>query len=186
MREHLRRIPRLIAEATAAITHEYFLLPVADAEGGEPMMQYRERVYAYELYHQLRLRWPEAWPYSLAGEIDKRGHPIIRGGILDDSKPDLLVHVPGEMARNLAVVEIKPLRPDIYPRERDNFQRDMQKLIAFRDVGYAAAILLVFGESRESLDRVRAHARQSGTETGRIELYHHPESGKPAVSVGWE
>ena len=44
---------RLIA-ATAGIRDEYFMLPI---RGGNTL--FRERVYCYELYHQLRKRWPD-------------------------------------------------------------------------------------------------------------------------------
>jgi hypothetical protein len=71
MRQDLDLLRSLLANATARIAPDYFLLPVADVDGGEPLVQYRERVYAYELYHQLRLTWPDQWPYSLASEIDK-------------------------------------------------------------------------------------------------------------------
>ena len=46
--------------------------------------EYRERVYCYEHYNRWRCHWPDGYPYSLAGEIDKHGHPIIRGA----AKPD--------------------------------------------------------------------------------------------------
>ena len=55
---------KLIA-ATTRIADDYFQLPVADAEGA-----YRERVYCYELYHQLRSEWRD-FPFSLGGEVDK-------------------------------------------------------------------------------------------------------------------
>jgi len=184
MRQDLDLLRSLLANATARIAPEYFLLSVADAEGGGPLVQYRERVYAYELYHQFRQTWPDHWPYSLAGEIDKRGHPIVRGGILDNAKPDLLVHVPGQMDRNLAVIEIKPLREQIYRGEGEAFQRDMKKLIAFREIGYRGAFLIAFGES---VDRIREYAhnlRQSGIELNGIELYHR-RAGESAIPAEW-
>jgi len=51
MRRDLDLLRKLVPTATPEIEPEYFLVPVADAEGGEPLVQYRERVYAYELYH---------------------------------------------------------------------------------------------------------------------------------------
>jgi hypothetical protein len=185
MKEDIELFRHLLADATAAITQDYFLLPVADAEGGEPLLQYRERVYAYELYHQLRLIWPEGWPYTLAGEIDKRGHPIIRRGYLDNAKPDLLVHVPGRMDRNLTVIEIKPLRSDIHPGEQEAFQRDLQKLIAFRQIGYASAHFLVFGESAERVREYTRALRDAGNEIDTVLLYHHRRAGEPASNVEW-
>ena len=88
--------------ATANISPEYFRLTVVCS----PAI-YRERVYCYELYHQLRLRWPEDSRYRLNGEIDKRGHPYF----MEDRwapKPDFLIHVP-ESNDNFLIVEVKTL-----------------------------------------------------------------------------
>jgi hypothetical protein len=49
----------LMARAAAAVGRDYFMLPVGDHDGGQPLIQYRERFYAYELYHQLRSIWPD-------------------------------------------------------------------------------------------------------------------------------
>lgn len=174
----------LLSEATEAIGRDYFLLPVANADGGDPIVQYRERVYAYELYHQLRVRWPRDWAYSLAGEVDKRGHPLIRN-ILNNAKPDLLVHIPGRMDANLAAIEIKPLRPDGYPGEDEAFQWDIKKLLAFRDFGYSASFFIAFGES---LNRVREYGRilaESGVPVDQVELIHHRDAGISAITVEW-
>jgi hypothetical protein len=48
----MNELSDVLAEATAAIEARYFRLPIA---GGDPI--YRERVYCYELYHQMRLLW---------------------------------------------------------------------------------------------------------------------------------
>ncbi len=160
-------------------------MPVANVEGGEPIEQYRERVYAYELYHQLRSRWRDDWPYSLGGEIDKRGHAVVRGGYLDNAKPDLLVHVPGDMGHNLVVVEIKPLKPDTLPREREAFERDLQKLIAFRQIGYEAAFMIVFGESIDRVLDYGEQLRRTGVRVDLVELYHRRRSKEPANHIEW-
>ena len=147
MQQDVELFRSLIVDATARMTSEYFLLPVASADPSDALVQYRERVYAYELYHQLRLRWPANWAYSLGGEIDKRCHPLIRDEPLHNAKPDLLVYIPGRMDRNLSVIEIKPLQSNPQPHEQDRFKKDLQKLIAFRQTGYASAFFLVFGSS---------------------------------------
>jgi hypothetical protein len=64
-----------LIKATRKMDSHYFQLPVA--QGDEPI--YRERVYCYELYHQLRCILENNFPYKLHGEVDKGGHPVIRG-----------------------------------------------------------------------------------------------------------
>ena len=135
--EHdLSRAHVLLSAATSAIAAQYFLLPLASGTD-RPLTRYRERVYAYELYHQLRSNWPKDWPFSLAGEVDKSGHPLIRGGALDRAKPDLLIHVPGDMNHNLVALEIKASAT--YSRQRAvEYRRGIKKLMAFRSkAGYA-------------------------------------------------
>ena len=70
-RDDVRTFRQLLRAATSAIAAEYFLLPVAVPPGGVPRSDFRERVYAYELYHQLRCRWPAHWSgmHFLMGEI---------------------------------------------------------------------------------------------------------------------
>ena len=90
---------KCLMKAIQNIDAHYFKLPVA--ENGE--LIYRERVYCYELYHQLRLLLGDDFPYKLHGEVDKANHPIIK----DEKKPDFIIHVPGEMKQNLVVIEVK-------------------------------------------------------------------------------
>ena len=86
----MNELDSTLQQSTAAIEAGYFQLRVA---GGDAPI-YRERVYCYELYHQMRLCWPkEGCPFVLNGEVDKGGHPILGpmglGGI-----PDFLVTDP--------------------------------------------------------------------------------------------
>ena len=127
----------LLFRATKNIDALYFQLPVAGREN--PV--YRERVYCYELYHQMRQLWPPDFPFKVTGEIDKTGHPWIYGNDLDQSKPDFTIHVPGRMGHNLLVVEVKAKGPsDI------QIVADLRKLTAFRNrADYPGAIYLVYG-----------------------------------------
>src|SRR5438105_4632194 len=98
----MQELTSLLETATAAIEPSYFRLPI---DGGDSV--YRERVYCYELYHQMRSRWPRHCSFSINGEIDKAAHPILRLLGADRTKPDLLVHQPGSMAGNYAILEVK-------------------------------------------------------------------------------
>lgn len=182
--EDVEQFRGLLTATTAAVTEDYFLLPVADAEGGEGLVKYRERVYAYELYHQLRTQWPQ-WRYSLAGEVDKRNHPVIRHGHLKNVKPDLIVHVPARMDHNLVVVEIKTATPQAYAGEEAAIEKDLQKLSAFcAEAMYTNGILLAFGQD---VDRVR-YARtavNAGLDLRAVELWHHSRAPEAAQLVAW-
>jgi hypothetical protein len=133
----IERFLQLLSAATAAIQQHYFQLPVAGQE--DPI--YRERVYCYELYHQLR-ELLEGDPlfdrYALCGEVDKSGHPIIRRHV-----PDFVLHVPKTMDSNLVVIEVKPINAEL-----SGFRKDLETLAYFTSdaVGYQCGIELVYGD----------------------------------------
>ena len=158
-------------EATQGVTRPYFQLPVA----GTQDLIYRERVYCYELYHQMRSLWPFDCQFSLSGEIDKAGHPLVRGNNLDAKKPDFLVHVPGDMGGNYAVVEVKPVNAGL-----DGVKKDLDTLAAFRQLAdYERGLLLVYGEGAPQgmqpkiLEHIRADRRG-------LEIWAHRASGERA------
>ena len=103
----MNELSAILGDAANAVSEAYFRLSI---DGGDPV--YRERVYCYELYHQMRLRWPTNTPFYLNGEIDKAAHPILRELGADFAKPDFLVHQPGHMSGNHAVIEVKTSSAD--------------------------------------------------------------------------
>jgi hypothetical protein len=135
MQDDLDRVTRTLVEASAEIPQDYFALPVY----GKERAIYRERVYCYELYHQWRSRWSTDW-YSLCGEIDKSGHPVIRSR----AKPDFLVHSPRAMV-NLLAIEVKPANVGVA-----KMVKDLETLTFFRralgqNQDYFAAYFMVYG-----------------------------------------
>lgn len=154
----------LLKRATEAIAPRYFALPI----DGRDYPAYRERVYCYELYHQLRKLWPDGCPYSLCGEVDKRKHPYFG---TNDPKPDFIVHVPGQHD-NYAVIEVK--RPEA---RAGDIRNDIEKLSMFRrsPAHYNRGIYLIYGENptqvqERLLECVGDPARLEG-----LELWVHPE-----------
>lgn len=99
----------------------------------------------------MRLLWPEATKFYLNGEIDKSAHPILRKLGTDHVKPDLLVHHPGYMTGNHAVIEVKSSGASL-----QGIRKDLQNLALFRDrVGYERAICLIYGcQAAQVVDRV--------------------------------
>lgn len=184
MNVYVDRFLDLLARATAAVTNPYFSLPI----DGQDLPVYRERVYAYELYHQLRSIWPDDWDFVLNGEVDKQAHPLIHGDHLQDRKPDLLVHRPGDMTGNLVILEIKPVSATA-----DDIAADLRKLTAFcRSARYRLGILLFFGQQSSGLLPIQQKSRRAlniaGDEADStcIAIFWQPEAARPAVPVAWD
>jgi len=176
--EEFQTFLSMLEVATSRIAGAYFQLPVSGADS-----MYRERVYCYELYHQLR-RISGDFPFSFGGEVDKTGHPHFEDGQYARSKPDLLVHEPGSMNRNLAVVEVK--RADA---NRGAMGRDLGKLAWFCDrAAYFGGVFLVYGEAGppDVLERkIRNAASEASTDMTCLTCLYHRSVGEPARRVLW-
>lgn len=170
----MHQLNELLRQATESVPPEYFQIAL---DGGDP--RYRERVYCYELYHQLRCRWPDNTPFYINGELDKAAHPILRELGADYAKPDLLIHQPGHMTGNHAIIEIKSSNA-----QRKGVMKDLETLSLFlAKVSYQRAIYLIFGHKAEdTATYVRKVA--SGFEGSQsIELWLHTAPGEPATQV---
>jgi hypothetical protein len=172
--EHLRE---LIRGATSRVGPQYFQLPVADADA-----VYRERVYCYELYHQLRCLW-DGFPLSLGGEVDKRGNPHFENGPYARAKPDFLVHRPGDMEENLASVEVKSAIVDLA-----DLRADLRKLVWFcQNARYFRGVFLIYGDAGEPealTGKIRqAGASDPGVDFAVIEFLYHRYVGEQATTV---
>lgn len=180
----MEELTEILRKATKSIGKEYFQLPVA----GRECPIYRERVYCYELYHHMRSCWPEGTLYSLSGEVDKGGHRLIRGNNLDRTKPDFLVHIPGQMDYNELVMEVKPSVSD-----GRGIEKDLKTLTAYRrQANYRRAILLAYGGSQDSFERFREKVRSIVHEDRKeqidlqlIELWWHGVCAEEADNVEW-
>lgn len=165
----------ILRSATRAIEEQYFQLPIDGA--AEPI--YRERVYCYELYHQMRSLWPAPHDcrYTLNGEIDKDGHPLLRAMQADFAKPDFLIHTPGSMAGNHAIIEVKTERAG--PQA---IRGDLAKLQLFLGpVGYQRAIYLIYGRAaNQTIARAVAIKEELGIAEP-IEFWLHPFPGVEAA-----
>jgi hypothetical protein len=164
----------ILKEAVAHIEDRYFQVQTA-FENGSSLM-YRERVYCYELYHQLRNAIPVTSQYTLMGELDKRAHEIISGSRI----PDFVFHVPGTMDGNLVVMEVKRIDTS------DDLKTDFKKLLQFlEDANYKGAVHLVFGSGGGRIDRFREIAKQklTGLTKGIFVLLWHKCAGETAQEI---
>ena len=166
------------------------MLPVA---GSDP--QYRERVYCYELYHQLKCHWDSSFGFSICGEIDKRGHAYVRGKYLDNIKPDFLIHQPGKMdsTSNLLVIEVKPATAN-----EEEMRKDLRKLTALRrdltnghgaPANYNYGVFWIYGLPVERWPEVRSRIFHEDTldiDTGLIRCLIHERPGKAVTEACWQ
>lgn len=184
LRAYVESVRRCLAAATGAIHRDYYLLPMQDSGAA-----YRERTYCYELYHQMKAHWPSDLTnaeYELGGEVDKAGHRWFAHHTLRKRKPDLLVHDPGDMKKNLVVIEVKAATA-----RRAQIRTDLQKLTAFCGRGkYTRAIYLVYGYSRVQVDRIlRLSAKLTESnrdiDLSRIDFYWHAGPEVSAQLLRW-
>jgi len=169
----MNEFTEILGNATGAIEASYFRLNI---DGGNPV--YRERVYCYELYHQMRRRWPAECDFELNGELDKAAHPILKKLGAAHAKPDLLVHRPGHMSWNHAIIEVKKAEAP-----NDGIRKDIHTLDLFlRNVGYQRAIYLFFGHAANDrlVERVQTIADEFA-ELKPIEIWIHQKVGQPAT-----
>lgn len=168
----MNELSEILRAATADVEAMYFHLNI---DGGDPV--FRERVYCYELYHQMRKNWPANSRYFLNGELDKRAHPILRELGADHAKPDLLIHTPGAMAGNYAIIEVK------HSTVAAGVRKDLETLDLFvRKVGYQRAIYLIYGweANAEGVARIEAIANEFH-ELVPIEVWLHSDVNQPAT-----
>lgn len=131
---------RCLSEAGKCMNDaHYFQLPIS----GQEIPVFRERVYCYELYHQIRNKLGDVFPCKLDGEVDKSGHQFMPGKM----KPDFIVHVPNDMDQNLAVIEVKPVTA--YEGELESDLEKLEWLI--KRGNYFRGIMLVYGNGEKGL-----------------------------------
>jgi hypothetical protein len=184
MDKALRLVTEWLLCASSLVGKDFIQLPVADAEDPE----YRERVYCYELYHQWRTHWPKGFPFSLSGEIDKSGHPLIR----NRTKPDFLVHIPGQMT-NLLIVEVKPKNA-----VRLEMAEDLVKLTHFRrdlknkdksPANYYEAYFWLYGISIDEWPKVNSQIKKASKDKdvdySLIKCFIHEGEGIKAKHMEW-
>ena len=108
----------------------------------------RERVFCYELYHQMRLVQSERGlnDVQIHGEIDKNGHIAFDRNARKN--PDFVFHVPGMMEGNAIVVEVKGKLEGTY---QDGICKDIGTLSKFTDnrYYYRLGVLIIYNYNLE-------------------------------------
>lgn len=134
----------IIRQAMTQVSPSYILLKTA---GSNP--NYRERVYCYELYHQMRClqeQNSQAYNFVINGEIDKRGHRLIT----EKFNPDFVMHDPGSMENNTCVVEVKTRSNSKYEIHTVGLRKDLKTITCMLHCyGYHFGALIYVGVSEE-------------------------------------
>jgi hypothetical protein len=154
-----------LEQASQAISASYFLLPIAGRDS--PLK--RERVYCYELFHQLRVALRNS-QLTLTGEPDKRGHPDF-----PPINPDFILHAPGHHRDNTAVVEVE-CRLGL-----EHLIKDLRNLKTMRDRGYRALILLLFANDQVPWTKLRQASAVADIDLGEITVLLHRAAGQAAT-----
>ena len=138
----VRQSVDLIKNALSQVGSDYFKLKTTF----EPSGIVRERVFCYELYHQLRNRMTTILDLTLNGEIDKRGH--IDFAPKDQKNPDFVFHIPGTHEGNTLVIEVKG------KLKSDAIENDLNKIITFIErYDYKAGVFVLYNYSLERLKK---------------------------------
>lgn len=154
-----------LEHASQAVGPSYFLLPIARRD--RPIK--RERVYCYELFHQLRSALHDS-ELALFGEPDKRRHPDF-----PPINPDFILHTPGHHRDNAAVIEVE-CRLGL-----EHLIKDLRNLRIMRDRGYQTLILLLFANSRVPWPKLRQASTEAGIDLGEITVLLHRAAGQAAT-----
>lgn len=181
------RFVEVLARACSQIGERWFLMPVHNDD--VVPTAYRERVYCYELYHQLRNLTDDdatigAPEYTVSGEIDKAG----LDSVIEDGrhKPDLVWHEPGR-GHNAVVVEVKM----VARLSVAGIRKDLETLAAFLDApdgrDYARGVMLLYGpgNGERLMRRINLQARRLGIKhPERIVVLWHAEHGETPRALG--
>lgn len=172
MYRHLEVFRESLLISTRNVRDEYFNFRMAEVT--EP--RHLERVYCYELYHQLRNVLPSDFPFLVQNEIDKSNHPVIDG----KPKPDFLFHIPERMDNesNLVIIEVKRESQTIAA-----IAQDLEKLIEFtNDYHYHMGIALIFGNISElkKSNIILKYKQVCEGHFDKVKLYFHNEVGTPS------
>lgn len=165
----------LVRAAVEAVPSQYYRVPTIYYPDGIV----RERVFCYELYHQIRRLPNIEEQVVLHGELDKRGHRDFQDG--HRRIPDLLFHRPGAHDDNTLVVEVK----GCLPREVGDLEKDFNTLDSFiTQYQYKAGAFVLYNHTEDALvahsgETIRSCARRESAR--RIYLIASPGHGDPCT-----
>lgn len=142
MTAHLQEYHALLRHSLLQVDASYFRLLTTYRRLGIV----RERLFCYELYHQMRNLMTQHHILSLHGEIDKRGHTDFAQQ--HRRNPDFVFHIPGTHEGNLIVVEVKGELT-----KRNQVHKDFETLLVFASsYGYKSGVFILYNHTLGEFD----------------------------------
>ena len=133
----------LIRQAIHKVEQKYFRLEVTYGNN----FIVRERVFCYELYHQMRILLEGRTDLTLNGEPDKRFHDEIHKP--DWANPDFILHKPGSWFYNTVVCEVKGT---LNPKDPRGVIKDLKTLLVYvEQYQYKSGVFIIYNHSLEEL-----------------------------------
>ena len=139
MDEKVESFVEMIEDSLENVGDEYYKITTTYESSGIV----RERVFCYELYHQMRLVQSARGltDVQIHGEIDKSGHVAFDRNARKN--PDFVFHIPGMMQGNAIVVEVKGKLEGTY---QEGVYKDIVTLSKFTNNKhyYHSGILIIY------------------------------------------
>jgi hypothetical protein len=193
--EYAEQFHTLLRQAAALVEPPWFHMSIAPIGEDSSQLHYRERVYCYELYHQIRTlstgeigRLAGAPHLLLSGELDKYGiNSVVPDG---RQKPDLVWHEPGKSRNNAVVVEVKSTKGLDDSSGMDASLATLRDFLqAEPQMRYQSGILLVFGHGSKAtvLRAVRKNVKVRKWDTDtlrRVRIVWHASVGCDPSDLG--
>ena len=145
----------------------------------------RERVFCYELYHQMRLVQSARGltDVQIHGEIDKSGHIAFDRN--SGKNPDFVFHIPGMMQGNAIVVEVKGKIEGNY---QEGIDKDIVTLSKFTDNKhyYHSGVLIIYNYTYDEFLRkigefVKDRVQENKVSTDKIIIICKKSKSIPSV-----
>lgn len=170
-------------EAISKIDKEYYKVRLAYFN----QTIYRENVYCFELYHQLRKILGDQYTYALSGKVDKASHPDIVDRCLE-FQSDFLIHQPGVINQDASLAIMYVCSLDSAFRYHEAMIEQFQRMSCATNVrdGYHRGIMLIYGDDKTELDRgiydlYKNYCREAYERV--ILLYHNQIGAKPVKII---
>lgn len=168
----------MLEKATCRIGECYFESNITD-KNSKIKKIFRERIYCYELYHQMRILWPQEEPLVLHGEYDKTGSQFFAGTSVKGVKPDFLIHKAGDTNNNVLAMEVKAVTAKLM-----DIKCDLEKLSLMQsEAGYTLTVFLLFGENAKEIAKNIQALRSEWRIDSNTEIWAHEKWNTAATPV---